>query len=419
MNTETIRPHTPGANEAPADGPARRVFVSVLLALGIGALSGTSSALFLWSLDAATALRLTHPETVFLLPVAGVLMVRVYERWGSNATKGNRLILDCIRMQSGHVPARMALLIFATSVLSHLVGASTGREGAAVQMGGGLASLLLRLGRLPQSYTRSALVAGVAGGFSSIFGTPLAGAMFSLEAPGKFGPPFTQIPVALIAAFTGNFVCQKWGATHASYLIPALHWTELLSLKTLSAVLFASVLFGWTGRLFILLQNCLKRAYQRLPSPRWVPPVLGGVVLVCASQSPQLVDYLGLSTWSTRPGAVTLASAFVPAGADDFSWFHKLWLTALSLASGFKGGEVTPLFFVGSTLGNALATHLHLSPPLFAALGFVAVFTGAAHTPWTGTLIAMELFGGTFTPLFAPVCWIAHWACGKRRLYRE
>ena len=220
------------------------MFVSVLLALGIGALSGTSSALFLWSLDAATALRLTHPETVFLLPVAGVLMVRVYERWGSNATKGNRLILDCIRMQSGHVPARMALLIFATSVLSHLVGASTGREGAAVQMGGGLASLLLRLGRLPQSYTRSALVAGVAGGFSSIFGTPLAGAMFSLEAPGKFGPPFTQIPVALIAAFTGNFVCQKWGATHASYLIPALHWTELLSLKTLSAVLFASVLFG-------------------------------------------------------------------------------------------------------------------------------------------------------------------------------
>jgi H+/Cl- antiporter ClcA len=129
-------------------------------------------------------------------------------------------------------------------------------------------------------------------------------------------------------------------------------------------------------------------------------------------------SYLGLGAWSNQPEAVTLMSAFAPSGATDLSWFHKLWLTALSLTSGFKGGEVTPLFFVGATLGNALATHLHLATPLFAALGFVAVFTGASHTPWTGIVLAAELFGVGFVPIFAPVCWIAHRACGSYSVYR-
>ena len=344
-------------------------------------------------------------------------MVWVYKRWGCEAGRGNDLILERIRLQTGAIPARITPLIFAGSFLSHLFGASTGREGAAVQMGGGLAALLLRLTRLPQPFIRPLLLAGVAAGFSSIFGTPLAGALFAIEAPTPRRPLLQMLPLALIASFSGDFVCRAWGAKHAFYAVPPIVWSDLSSLKILGAVLVAAVCFGGAGHLFVRLHDGIRAGFTRLAAPWWLPPLLGGVLLTAAAQAPSLVDYLGLGTWSTRPEAVTLASAFTPGGATDISWISKISLTALSLGSGFKGGEVTPLFFVGATLGNSLANHLNLAPQLFAALGFVSVFAGAAHTPLTGTLLAAEIFGPSFAPLFLPVCWIAHRVCGSVGIY--
>jgi H+/Cl- antiporter ClcA len=194
-------------------------------------------------------------------------------------------------------------------------------------------------------------------------------------------------------------------------------WSYIFAPKTLAALLLASLLFGWAGHLFIKIHLGIKLLYTKISGPWWWPPALGGLLLIAASQSPLFADYLGLGTWNPRAGAVTIATAFSPGGASDLSWFAKLSLTSLSLGSGFKGGEVTPLFFVGATLGNSLATQLQLAPDLFAALGFVAVFVGAAHTPLTGAILAAELFGFGFTPLFLPVCWLAHLTCGKIGLY--
>jgi H+/Cl- antiporter ClcA len=128
-------------------------------------------------------------------------------------------------------------------------------------------------------------------------------------------------------------------------------------------------------------------------------------------------DYLGLGVHAAGQGATTLSSAFHSGGAAEFSWLNKLLLTCISLGSGFKGGEVTPLFFTGATLGNAIASHLNLPVPLFAGLGFVCVFAGAAHAPLTGIAIAMELFGPMAVPFFVPACWIAHKACIKPGIY--
>jgi H+/Cl- antiporter ClcA len=345
------------------------------------------------------------------------MMAWCYNRWGKEAGRGNDLILERIRLQNGKVPPQMTPLIFGGSVLSHLVGASTGREGAAVQMGGGVAALLLQLTKLPPSYSRALLVAGVAAGFSSIFGTPLAGAVFAVEAAAPAQPLYRMLPIALTASFAGDFVCRAWGAKHAVYPIPESWGPALFTLKTLGALLLAGFIFGWAGRLFVSLHHGIRALYTRLSPHWWVPPLSGGLLLIGASQVPFFQDFLGLGTWSMRPEAVTIASAFAPGGATDFSWLLKLSLTALSLGAGFKGGEVTPLFFVGATLGNVVASHLHLDPSLFAALGFVSVFAGAAHTPLTGTLVAAELFGLSVVPLFAPVCWIAHRACGNAGIY--
>ncbi|RFC43696.1 MAG: H+/Cl- antiporter ClcA [Verrucomicrobia bacterium] len=380
-------------------------------------MSGLLSALFLWSLDRVTALRFTHPELVFFLPAAGIFMVWVYRRWGADSERGNAMILERIRQHKGRVPARMAVLIFGSSILSHLVGASTGREGAAVQIGGGLAAFLLKLGNLNARYGRPMLVAGAAAGFSSIFGTPLAGALFAIEAPAPKQPLLHLLPLALVASFAGDTACRASGATHALYHVQTPLWSSLIAPKTLAALLLASLLFGWAGHLFIRMHLGVRFLYAKLSGPWWWPPALGGILLIAASHSPLLTDYLGLGTWSPNAGAVTIASAFSPGGASDLSWIAKLSLTALSLGSGFKGGEVTPLFFAGATLGNTFATHLNLAPDLFAALGFVAVFTGAAHTPLAGAVLAAELFGFGLIPLFLPVCWLAHLTCGKIGLY--
>ncbi len=417
MNTASTPPLTPAADHTPPHGALRYAGTCTGLALVIGMASGSLSALFLWSLDAVTSLRFAHPALIFLLPLTGVFIVWCYKRWGSEANRGNNLILERIRLQNGTVPTRMTPLIFGGSVLSHLVGASTGREGAAVQMGGSVAALLVRVTQVPQQYIRPLLVAGVAAGFSSIFGTPLAGALFAVESPTPQRPLFHLLPVAMLSSFCAHLTCLAWGAHHAVYKIAPMEWAHLFNFKMLGALALASLLFGWAGHGFLRLQQAIRTLYTHLSPPWWLPPIIGGGLLIIASQMPSLQDSLGLGTWSTRPEAVTLASAFAPEGANELSWLSKLTLTAVSLGSGFKGGEVTPLFFMGATLGNTLATVLHLAPSLFAALGFVAVFAAAAHTPLTGILVAGELFGFAFTPLFAPVCWIAHLACGRVGLF--
>ncbi len=417
MNTGSTPPHTPAAKLAPQHQPWLFTCLSATLALVVGALSGSLSALFLWSLERVTELRFAHPQLVFCLPIAGIFVVWIYRRWGADSGRGNDLILERILLRNGRVPARIVGLIFGGSVLSHLFGASTGREGAAVQMGGGLASLLLRLTNLQDQYGRPLLVAGAAAGFSSIFGTPLAGALFAVEAPAPNQPLFRLLPIALTASLVGDATCRAWGATHAHYFVQSPRWATLLTPKTLGALLLASLIFGWVGKLFVQTHDGIRFLYGKIGCPWWLPPALGGLLLLASSQFPFLSDYLGLGTWSSREGAVTLASAFQPDGASDLSWIAKLSLTALSLGSGFKGGEVTPMFFIGATLGNSLATHLHLAPDLFAALGFVAVFAAAAHTPLAGAVLAAELFGFAFLPIFLPVCWIAHLACGRTGLY--
>ncbi len=416
MNTGT----TPLPTQDAEKTHSFRRFATILcgLVVLIGAISGSLSAFFLWSLDWATAFRLAHPQCVFALPLGGFLTVWFYRRFGAEAVKGNNLILERIRLGNGGVPARTVPLIFGSSILSHLFGASTGREGAAVQMGGAVASLIHNLCRRSRNqYARPVLIAGIAAGFASIFGTPLAGAMFAIEVPVPSRPDVRNFPVALLAAFTGHFTALWWGASHSVPTIQLPTFGELTDPKWALSILTAALLFGWAGALFIRAHQGVQRLYQRTGAPWWIPPVLGGLILCAAILIPGADSYIGLGTWSTNPSAVTISTAFTTGGATQWSSAAKMVLTAISLGSGFKGGEVTPLFFIGATLGNVFASHFNLTVPLLAALGFVAVFSGAAHTPLTGICIAGELFGWPAAPLFAPVCWIAHFACGKWSLY--
>lgn len=394
------------------------------LAIPLGVIVGSACALFLWSLDEATATRVRHPNLVYLLPLAGLAVGALYLVFGKSVEAGNNLIVDEIHEPGGGVPLRMAPLILISTVVTHLFGGSAGREGTAVQMGGSLASGLARL--LPQlnrADMRTLLMAGISAGFGGVFGTPVAGTVFALEVLAIGRISHAAIVPCMIAGIASDQTCIAWGIQHTHYHIASQLAAGApgplapISVPLLGLVLFAAMLFGLTSVLFAELVHGLHHVFkQTVPWPM-ARPVIGGLLVIGLMLLLGTRDYLGLGVTSSDLDAVTIVSCFRAGGAHPWSWFWKVMFTAITLSSGFKGGEVTPLFFIGAALGNTLALLLGAPVDLFAALGFIAVFAGATNTPLACTLMGIELFGGEYTVYFATACFTAYLFSGHSGIY--
>ena len=373
----------------------------LLIGVPVGAVVGSAVAGFLWLLERATDARFAHPWLLLLLlPVGGVGVGLLYHRFGKSVEGGNNLIVEQIHSPGGGgVPARMAPLVLAGTVLTHLFGGSAGREGTAVQMGGSLAAAVGRRLRLGPADTATLLTAGVAAGFGAVFGTPLTGALFALEVLAIGLVRYQALLPCLIASVAGDTVTRAWGIHHTAYPIGAVVQSQVvgrvpgLSAVLLGKVAVASVAFGLASVLFAELTHGLHRAFAWAVPKAYLRPALGGAIVIglAFAVGP---DYLGLGVTAdpNHPNQVCIVSCFHPGGATALSWWWKLLFTAVTLGCGFKGGEVTPLFFVGAALGNALARLLHAPVDLFAALGFVGVFAGATNTPIACTVMGIELF---------------------------
>jgi H+/Cl- antiporter ClcA len=377
------------------------------LASLVALLAGSASALFLLTLDWATRTREAHPWMIALLPAAGGLCAWAYWKVGRSVEAGNNLLIDEVHDPKAVVPLRMAPLILFSTVMSHLFGASVGREGTAVQMGGALSDQLTRLFKLQPPDRRLLLMAGISAGFASVFGTPLAGAVFGLEvlAIGRFR--HDALLPCLLAAVMADQVTRLWGVHHAVYAVGAL---PALSIHSLTATLAAGAAFGLVAMLFAASSHALSARMAR-----WVPlspwrPVVGGAAIALTVWALDGWRYIGL-------GLPAMAEAFTgPVPVWDFA--AKMLSTVASLGTGFKGGEVTPLFFIGASLGNALAPVLHMPVGTLAALGFVAVFAGAANTPLACTLLAVEVFGAPIAVLAALACTMSYLCSGQQGIYK-
>ena len=395
----------------------RGELTTILLVIPVGLLAGSASALFLWALDLATHARWDTPWLLFLLPLAGVASGWLFERYGRSVEAGNDLIIEEIHRPGGGVPLRMTPLVLLGTLLTHLCGGSAGREGTAVQMGGSLAHGYARWLGIAAGRRQIILMAGVAAGFAAVFGTPLAGAAFALEVL-IVGRIDRRAPLAILAAaLVGHFTCLGWGAQHTGYSIAAAG-AGGFELLLLGKIALAAVVFGLVARGFATLTHALKDGFRRVVAWPLLRPALGGVLVVGLSLALGTRDYLGLGVDSPDPEAVTIISAFRVGGAEPWSWALKVVFTVITIGSGFKGGEVTPLFFIGATLGNALAWVFNAPIDLFAGIGFLAVFAGATHTPIACTLMGLELFGAHHGLAFAIACFIAHLAAGNSGLYR-
>lgn len=379
------------------------------LALGslVGVLSGTASAAFLTALEWATGTRVAHPGLLWALPAAGLLIGWIYSRLGRGAEKGNNLILDQIHRPQGQVPLRMAPLVLLGTVTTHLFGGSAGREGTAVQMGASLADGVARLLRLAPGDRRILLMSGISGGFGSVFGTPLAGTVFGMEVLRVGAIRYEALVACLAAAFVGDQVTVAWGIHHGHYAVAAV---PALTTGVLGRVLLAGVAFGLAALLFAELAHGCKSLFGALAPSPLLRPVVGGFLVIGLTYLAGTREYLGL-------GVPMIRQAFTAEPVPALAFLWKTVFTTLTLGAGFQGGEVTPLFFVGATLGNALASPLALPPDFLAALGFVAVFAGAANTPLACILMGAELFGAGPLPFIGVASVISYVISGHRGIY--
>ena len=382
---------------------------------------GTLVALFLWLLDKVTQIRWQNGWIIWFLPFAGILIYFLYQKIGKKTEAGNNLIIDEIHEPDGGVPARIAPLVLFTTLVTHLFGGSAGREGTAVQMGGGLAALFGRWIKLNPSDLRILLMAGIAAGFAAVFGTPVAGTIFALEVIAIGSIKYDALWPCLMASLVANFTCSSWGIHHTLYNIHFTHTDSNdffgIDYLLIGKVVVAGLAFGLTAYLFGEMQHSIKEFSNKYIKIKWLIPAIGGCLVLGLSVALNTRDYLGLGVNSENTGGISIVNAFNAGGVNSWSWFWKLLFTAITLGTGFKGGEVTPLFFIGAALGNTLAWISGAPVDLFAALGFIAVFAGATNTPIACTIMGVELFGGEHILYYAIACFMAYYFSGHSGIY--
>ncbi|CAB4599163.1 unannotated protein [freshwater metagenome] len=384
-----------------------RVLRWIILGSGVGVIAGLSSAALLVALEWATETRVDNGWIVWFLPVAGLTMGCMYHYTGGRSAEGNNLIIDEIHEPDAGVPRRMAPLIFVSTFVTQLFGGSAGREGTGIQLSVSLGDAVARLLPLTRDQRRILMIAGVSAGFGALFGVPLAGAVFGIEVQSVGRIKYDAVVPSLTGALVGDLVVRGLGVTHMP--TPELGAIDL-SVGVILKLAVAGIVFGLVSAIFVSSTRLVKAFGARVAT--WPParPLIGGALVLAMMVAFGTREYLGLSlplAESALGGNDTSASVFA----------LKLLFTVITLGFGFYGGEVTPLLVIGATLGAALAPLFGLPIALVAAVGYVAVFAGAASVPLACTIMAVELFGLDALVPAAIACAAAYIFSSHRSIY--
>jgi H+/Cl- antiporter ClcA len=377
------------------------------ICLLVGLCSGAASAAFLRSLEIVTEFRNAHLWIVIFLPLAGFIMSLLYLKLGTNIEGGNNLIIKTIQKPEGRIPFRMVPFIFLSTVATHLFGGSAGREGTGLQMSGAIADQFARPFRLNSAERKQLIVAGVAAGFGSIFGTPITGAIFALEFYLFGNINHKSIFPAFIASIAAWYTTVLLGVTHTHTLIPFI---PEISFPNILYGVAAGIAFGACARLFCVFMERTGAFFKKRISYSPFRTVIAGSAIAVFILLSGSTRYIGL-------GTDVIAESFT-GKIPIYDFAMKILTTTITLASGFKGGEVTPLFCIGSTLGNALSNVIPLPLELLAAMGFVAVFAGASNTPIACIILGFELFGSRSGVYVSIACVVSFIVSGHATIYR-
>lgn len=372
----------------------------------VGVLCGIASAIFLHLLDFVTNYREKNSMIIMFLPLGGVFTTYLYFKFGKNSSRGNNLILEEIQNKKEKIPFRMGILVLISTLISHLFGASVGREGTAVQMGGSLSEAVGKLFKLNEKDRMILLMSGISGGFGSVFGTPLAGTIFGMEVSSIGKMKYEGLIPCFVASFVGDRVATALNVHHTKYYVDFI--PEISGIIILK-VLLISILFGLTAILFSETTHFFKRIFVKKIKNPFYRPVIGGIIII-------IITFLVKTNIFNGIGTETIKNSFVEL-MSPFTFLGKIIFTAISLGSGFQGGEVTPLFYIGSTLGNFLGNSMNIPIAFAAALGLIGVFSGASNAPIACFILGIEMFGSEGAIYFFIAVVISYMFSGHHGIY--
>lgn len=380
----------------------------IIICALIGFFSGSASAFLLVALEWAAQLRIQNSWFIWLLPIGGLLIGLLYHYYGKDVVKGNNLLLEEYQNPQKIIPLKMAPFVLIGTIITHLFGGSAGREGTAVQMGSAIADQITKIFHLNATDRKTLIILGISAGFASVFGTPLAGAIFALEVLYCSKINLKSSILSFVVAFFAYYTVEFWQVHHTQYSISVI---PELNLNHLLWIIPTSILFGLAAMLFSRSTHFWSAVFSKTISYPPLRPFLGGIILALTFYYFNTTKFMGL-------GILSIVESFSNP-SEYYDFLLKILFTGFTLGAGFKGGEVTPLFFVGATLGSALSLFIPLPIALLAGMGFVAVFSGATHTPVACTIMGIELFGIESAIFIAISCFIAYLASGSIGIYHS
>ena len=383
--------------------PAHLLVLAALVGCVVGPLGGAFGLALNW----ANATRGAHPWLLYLLPVAGLVIVFLYHRFDPDGGGSTNQIFVSVR-EHKPLTLRTAPLIFVSTVATHLFGGSSGREGAALLLGGSVSGQLGRALRLENRDCRLMTMCGMAGAFSAIFGTPLAATIFTLEVVDVGSMQYAALLPCLVSALLGVFISGKMGLAPEAFVLQA---EAAPTPDNLVRVIILGALLAALSIFFCELLHVTPKLYRKFFPNIYLRVAAGGVLIIALTKLLGTTDYNGA-------GAAVIEAA-IDGEAVPYAFLLKMLFTALTLGAGFKGGEIVPIFFTGATFGCVAAPLLGLPPQLGAALGMVALFCGCTNSPLASICLAIEVFGGQCVSLFALACAVSYMLSSYFSLYRE
>lgn len=380
----------------------------VVFSLLSGLLIGAVGTAFSLSMSFVTATRLAHPWMVFLLPIGGLVIIGSYHVLKSENNAGTNLVLSAIH-SGDYLPVRTAPLIFLSTIITHMLGGSAGREGAALQLGGSLGNGLGKIFRFDDKDRNVMIMCGMSAAFSALFGTPVAAAVFAMEVVSVGIMHYAALVPCVIAALTAQAVASLAGIEPETFVIAEVPDFTVLSAVKIS---FLAILCALVSILFCVTLHKTEHLYKKFIKNPYIRVFVGGCIVIV------LTLLVGNQTYSGA-GMDFIERCMEEATVRPEAFLLKIIFTAATLCAGFKGGEIVPSFFTGAAFGCLIGNLIGLSPTLCTAVGMTAVFCGVTNCPITSLLISFELFGYAGVPYFLLSIAFSYMVSGYFGLYHS
>ena len=386
------------------------LFLWCFLSTSIGGIVGIIASGFAHAVEWATAYREAHPLLLLGLPIGGLVIVYLYKISGQEKNAGTNMVLTVLRSDHDVMPGRVTPLILISTIITHLFGGSSGREGAALQFGASVGSVLGRSLQLNESDKKILILSSMSAAFAALFGTPMAAAVFPMEVVSVGVMYYAALVPCMFSAFIAEYISVLLGVRtfKIPYLVESV--PDFYSNNSMRIIILAAC-FAVAGSLFCVLLHKSEHAFKKWFKNPYIRVVAGGCAVIALTYILGTHEYLGLSE------GLIHASFTEVQGFQHF--IIKMIFTCLTLCVGFKGGEIVPSLFIGATLGSALSVVFGLPTDLCAACGMVGVFCAVTNSPLSSILMALELFGFAGMPYYCITIAVSYLLSGYQSLYKE